>query len=105
MRNAGWSPTAGSIRTLIRKTRMPSASTDLVAYNGTAPTTATGKTRDISDREAQVVAAIMREFGQYQTRRSVFAQQWEEVAELILPTSRGTFYYRDMQTPGAKKTQ
>src|SRR6266705_1162225 len=79
--------------------------TDIVAYNGTAPMAATGKTRDISDREAQIVTAIIREFGQYQTRRSVFAQQWEEVAELILPTSRGTFYYQDMQTPGAKKTQ
>jgi hypothetical protein len=85
---------------------MPSASsTDLVAYNGTALTVATGKTRVISDREAQIVSAIIREFGQYQSRRSVFAMQWEEVAELILPTARGTFFYQNFQTPGAKKTQ
>jgi hypothetical protein len=85
---------------------MPSASksTELAAY-ATDPVNLTGKTRTISDREAQIVAATLREFGQYQSRRSVFAAQWEEVAELILPTSRGTFYYQNMQTPGAKKTQ
>ena len=84
---------------------MPSASssTDLAVYpSATAPT---GQARTISDREANIVSAIMREFGQYQTRRSMFAQQWEEVAELILPTSRNTFYYQNYNTPGQKKTQ
>jgi hypothetical protein len=65
----------------------------------------TQATRIISDREAAQVAAILREFGQYQTRRATFAQQWEEVAQLILPTSRNTFFYQNYNTPGAKKTQ
>lgn len=61
--------------------------------------------RDISDRERAIVQGIMREFGQYQVRRSTFAGQWEEVAQLILPTSRNTFYYQNYNTPGQKKTQ
>lgn len=64
-----------------------------------------GKARDISDAEQQIVTGILREFSQYQTRRATFAQQWEEVAQLILPTSRNTFYYQNFNTPGAKKTQ
>jgi hypothetical protein len=81
------------------------SSTSLVAYNGTELTAPTGKARDISDREAQIVAAILREFGQYQTRRSIFAGQWEEVSQLILPTSSGTFFYQNFNAPGAKRTQ
>ncbi len=82
---------------------MPSASTSLaVVEPATAPT---GSSRVISDREAMVVSAIMREFGQYQTRRSMFAGQWEEVAELILPTSRNTFFYQNYNSPGQKKAQ
>ena len=82
---------------------MPNASsTDLVAY---ASSGATPEARQISDREAQIVAAIMREFAQYQTRRSLFASQWEEVAQLILPTARNTFYYQNYNSPGQKKTQ
>jgi hypothetical protein len=61
--------------------------------------------RVISDRERQIVANIMREFAQYQTRRSRFAGQCEEVAELILPTSRNTFFYRTTTGPAQKKTQ
>jgi hypothetical protein len=61
--------------------------------------------RQVSDREREIVQGIMREFGQYQVRRSTFAGQWEEVAQLILPTSRNTFYYQNYNTPGQKKTQ
>src|ERR1700743_1808316 len=61
--------------------------------------------RRVSDRERAIVAGIMREFGQYQVRRSMFAGQWEEVAQLILPTSRNTFYYQTYNTPGQKRTQ
>jgi len=61
--------------------------------------------RDVSDRERAIVQGIMREFGQYQVRRSTFAGQWEEVSQLILPTSRNTFYYQNYNAPGQKKTQ
>lgn len=66
---------------------------------------ATYRPRDVSDRERMIVQGIMREFGQYQVRRSTFAGQWEEVSQLILPTSRNTFYYQNYNTPGQKKTQ
>src|SRR5258708_4071822 len=35
----------------------------------------------------------------------MFAMQWEEVAQLILPTSRNTFFYQSYNSPGLKKTQ
>lgn len=62
-------------------------------------------TRQTSDREDKLYSQSMRTFGQYQTRRSMFAGQWEEVAQLILPTSRNTFFYQNYNTPGQKKTQ
>lgn len=64
-----------------------------------------GKARVISDREAMIVAGIKREFSQKISERSTFAAHCEEVAELILPTSRNTFYYQNYNTPGQKKTQ
>jgi hypothetical protein len=76
---------------------------DKVAIQTGAVTT--GTSRRISDREATIVAKAMRTFGQYQSRRSLFAGQWEEVAQLILPTSRNTFFYQSYNTPGQKKTQ
>lgn len=54
--------------------------------------------------EANIVAESLREFAQLQTMRAVFAQHWEEVAELVLPTSRNTFYYGSYNWPGQKKT-
>jgi hypothetical protein len=68
----------------------------------TAPVTAS---RRISDREAAKVTAIIREFSQFVAARSTLAGHCEEVAELILPTSRNTFFYQNYNTPGAKKTQ
>jgi len=59
----------------------------------------------MSQREEKIVADCLREFGQYQTRRSMFAGQWEEIAELILPTARNTFYFGSYNSPGQKKTQ
>jgi hypothetical protein len=61
--------------------------------------------RVISDRETMVVTEILREFSQYVTRRSMTAGQCEEIAQLILPTSRNTFFYMSYNTPGVKKTQ
>jgi Bacteriophage head to tail connecting protein len=83
---------------------MPSASsTDLAVYGDPKP--GTGMSRTISDRENQIVTGILREFAQVQTRRSMFAMQWEEIAALILPTSKNTFFYQSYNTPGQKKTQ
>jgi len=64
-----------------------------------------GQGRRVSDREMEKVNKSKRTFSQYQTRRSLFAGQWEEVAQLILPTSRNTFFYQNYNTPGQKKTQ
>lgn len=63
-----------------------------------------GKPRIQSNYELDIVAASLREFSQLQTWRSTFASQWEEVAELILPTSRNTFMYGNFNWPGQKKT-
>ncbi len=83
---------------------MPSgSSTEVVPYSMNVMPT--GKTRVISDREALIVAGIKREFSQKIAERSTLAGHCEEVAQLILPTSRNTFYYQDYNTPGAKKTQ
>jgi hypothetical protein len=51
-----------------------------------------------------VVQDSLREFSEMQTWRATFAQHWEEVAELVLPTSRNTFYYGNFNWPGQKKT-
>jgi hypothetical protein len=57
-----------------------------------------------SDREMMIVARVMQEFSQLQTARNTFASQWEEVAELVLPTSRNTFMYGSFNWQGQKKT-
>jgi hypothetical protein len=51
-----------------------------------------------------IVGCSLREFAEMQAWRNVFAQHWEEVAELVLPTSRNTFYYGTFNWPGQKKT-
>lgn len=52
----------------------------------------------------RIVAESQREFGALQTYRAIFAAHWEEVAELVMPTSRNTFYYGNYNFPGLKKT-
>lgn len=52
----------------------------------------------------RIVAESMREFSALQTYRAIFAAHWEEVAELVMPTSRNTFYYGNYNFPGLKKT-
>src|SRR4051812_12195821 len=81
---------------------MPSGSTSLVPYRVDLMP---GRARVISDREAMIVAGIKREFSQKISERSTLAGHCEEVAQLILPTSRNTFFYQNYNTPGAKKTQ
>lgn len=60
--------------------------------------------RPMTPREEDIVADTLQEFSQMQTWRNTFASHWEEVAELILPTSRNTFYYGNFNWPGVKKT-
>lgn len=57
-----------------------------------------------SKYEQDVVDDTMREFAQLQVYRHTFAAHWEEIAELILPTSRNTFEYANFNWPGEKKT-
>jgi hypothetical protein len=63
-----------------------------------------GLARQPSLREQDIVDESLREFAQLQTFRHTFAAHWEEVAELILPTSRNTFEYGNFNWPGTKKT-
>lgn len=69
-----------------------------------AMTSLTGNGRKISAEEEECVAECMRLFSQLQTYRNTTAGHWEEVAELILPTSRNTFFYGNFNWPGQKKT-
>jgi hypothetical protein len=58
----------------------------------------------MSSRDEENVARILKRFSELQLWRATFGAQWEEVAELILPTSRNTFYYGNFNWPGEKKT-
>jgi hypothetical protein len=57
-----------------------------------------------SEYQLMRLSECRREFAELQTMRNVFAQHWEEVAELVLVTSRNTFYYGSYNFPGGKKT-
>lgn len=54
--------------------------------------------------EDDIMQESLHEFSEMQTWRAVFAQQWEEIAELVDPPSRNTFYYGCFNWPGQKKT-
>lgn len=58
----------------------------------------------VTNYEEQIVTESMLEFSELQSMRYTFGGQWEEVAELILPTSRNTFFYGNWSWPGQKKT-
>lgn len=62
-------------------------------------------TREMTGAEQDIVIQSMREFSVLQAGRATFASQWEEVAELVLPTSRNTFYFGSFNFPGQKKTE
>ncbi|MDR3562054.1 MAG: portal protein [Negativicutes bacterium] len=57
-----------------------------------------------SSHEEALIGRVLQMFAQLQTYRNVFASHWEEVAELVLPTSRNTFFYGNYNWPGQKKT-
>lgn len=65
---------------------------------------AASKAYRMTSREEEIVRDSLHEFSQLQLFRNTTAQQWEEVAELILPTSRNTFMYGNYNWPGLKKT-
>lgn len=58
-----------------------------------------------SNEDAALMATIMAEFGQMQTWRNTFAGQWEEIAAIVLPTYRNTFFYGSFNWPGMKKSE
>jgi Bacteriophage head to tail connecting protein len=80
-------------------------STSVAVYNGGISTPAPTKPRTISNEEQEVFADILREFSQYQVWKNTYSQQCEETAQLILPTSRNTFFYESFNWPGQKKAQ
>lgn len=57
------------------------------------------------DYSARICDESTREFTQLQTYRALFGQQWEEISELILPTSRNTFFFGSYNMQGQKKTE
>lgn len=67
-----------------------------------AATTTSASKED--DRKQAIIAESLQEFAQLQTFRNTTAAQWEEVAELIAPEWRNTFYYGSYNFPGLKKT-
>jgi hypothetical protein len=57
-----------------------------------------------SSYEEQIVGETLLEFNALRLWRDTTASHWEEVAELVLPTSRNTFLYGNFNWPGQKKT-
>ncbi len=57
-----------------------------------------------STREEDIVHNSLVEFQQLQLWRNTFAGQWEEIAELIAPVYRNTFFFQNFNWPGQKKT-
>lgn len=51
-----------------------------------------------------IVKDSLAEFSELQTARAVYAAHCEEIAELVDPPSRNTFFYGSYNTPGQKKT-
>ena len=85
---------------------MPAASsTNILAPVERESPNLSANARVISDRESQLIAELMREFSQMTVWRNTTALHCEEIAELMLPTSRNTFFYGNWNWPGQKKTQ
>lgn len=60
--------------------------------------------KEMSKREEELVFDVLQDFQEKLQWRNVTAAQWEEVAELILPTYRNTFQFGNYNYPGQKKT-
>lgn len=76
-----------------------------MSYAGTIPDNQPSTAAKPNLRDEKIVAEIMQLFAELQTWRNTFAIQWEEIAELISPNYKNTFYYNNFNWPGQKKTQ
>lgn len=63
------------------------------------------KPQAISRRDEAIVFHTIRCFDQYRLMRDTFGSHWEEIAELIDPPSRNTFFFGNYNWPGQKKTE
>ena len=59
----------------------------------------------VGGREQKIVEDTLRDFKEMQNWRSVTAGQWEEIAEILDPNSRNTFFFGNQNPPGQKKTE
>jgi hypothetical protein len=64
-----------------------------------------GGNRKISSEEEEYVGEGLQLFMSLSMWRSTFASQWEEVAQLVMPSYRNTFQYGAFNWPGTKKTE
>lgn len=62
------------------------------------------KVRSATTYEQEQWDVCWREFNAMLVERSLFGVQWEEVAQLIMPNWRNTFFYGNYNTQGVKKT-
>lgn len=61
--------------------------------------------RNISTAEADRAERSLRAFAAFtQFRDQGFASHWEEIAELVAPVHRNTFFFNSTETPGTKRT-
>lgn len=58
-----------------------------------------------TNEEMKKVDAVYAIFNQCALYRPTFASQWEEVAQLIMPNMRNTFFRENYNFPGQKKTE
>ena len=56
-------------------------------------------------RAQTIVEDTLREFKEMQLMRNTTATQWEEVAEILSPNDKNTFFFGNFNWPGEKKTQ
>jgi hypothetical protein len=56
-----------------------------------------------ASRSQNIFQDSMREFSELQTWRNTTAGQWEEIAQILLPTFANTFFYGNYNFPGLKK--
>lgn len=77
-----------------------------MAYGDTKASAAVNITADAGygSYEEKIMRTSLAEFSQLQTYRAVFAEQWEEVAQIVDPPNRNTFYYGNYNFPGLKKS-
>jgi hypothetical protein len=73
-------------------------------YNSVPGQFDSSSNRRVTEYEEKVVTETLQEFSQMQLWRNTTAGHWEEIAELILPSSRNTFFYGNFNWPGQKKT-